>query len=441
MNYADFKKSAFDCAKRLGCQAAELYKTSEESTAIDVLEKKIDSYKVSTSGGVNLRVVLNGKNGYAYTEQFTDPEILVKRAIDNASVIENEDERPMQTPCEYQSVNAVKSIAKDLSEKELIDMALKLEESAKNSDERFKRVTRSMVAKQKSSIELSNSLGLEAQFENDSCAVVLGVVLEEGDDIQSNYAVRFNEDFDDIEGCVKEAVTGAADKFNASPVKSGEYKIIIKNDSAADLFSAFASLFSAELAQKKLSLLEGKEGQKIASSCLNITDDGLFYKNPRPFDSEGVPSQKTTVVENGVLKSLLHDLKTAKKAGVKSTSNASRGASGGVGVRYSNFIIKEGTESFEALQERMQDGLVINEMAGLHAGLSTISGDFSLIASGYLVENGKKARAVKQITIAGNFLKFMEEIEAVANDTYFKYSGGICAAPSLFASKIMVSGT
>ncbi len=441
MNYLEFKKSVFDISLEMGCEAAELYKTDEESFSVDILEKEIDSYSVSSSGGVNLRVVLGGKNGFAYTQQYTDPRSLVERAVDNARVIENEDERPLQGPCEYQEIENPKSPAKDMSEKELIEMALKLEEAARNADERFERVTRSTVAKQKTKIELSNTLGLDAKFEKDSCATVLGIVLKQGEEIENGYAVRYYDEFEDIKAVVDEAVAYTASKFNASPVKSGEYKVIIKNEAATSLFSAFSPLFSAELAQKKMSLLEGKEGEKIASSCLSIIDDGLFYKNPRPFDGEGVPSQTTTLLENGVLKTLLHDLKTAKKAGVKSTSNGARGG-GGVGVKCSNFIICEGNVSFADLEETMQNGLVINSVSGLHAGLSIISGDFSLIADGYLVENGKKVKAVKQITIAGNFLKFMEDIDTIANDTYFDYLGSsMCAAPSFLVSKLMVSGT
>ncbi len=442
MNFLEFKDEVFKLSKDLGCEAAELFRSYEESTEIGVLEGEVDSYTVSSTGGANLRVVFEGKNGFAYTQEYTDPKSLVERAVDNAKVIESTDERPMQGPTEYADITYPKNPAGDMSEEELIKLAVEMEKTARETDERFLRVSYCVSGKGKQVVELYNTLGLSAKYETANGVNFIGTVLKQGEEVEDGYAMRFNEDFLDTKNLVKEAIDTTLNKFEASPVKSGEYKIIMKNKAATSLLSAFSPMFSAELAQKKMSLLEGKEGQVIASSCFSLVDDGLFHKNPRPFDGEGVPSSTTCVVENGVLKTLLHDLKTAKKAGVKSTSNAGRSSGGGaVSVSTSNFLVKEGEISFDDLVEKMGDGLVITSLGGLHAGVNAVSGDFSLIASGYLVENGKKTRAVKQITIAGNFLKYMKEITDIANDTHYSFGGKITASPSYLVSKIIVSGT
>ena len=150
----------------------------------------------------------------------------------------------------------------------------------------------------------------------------------------------------------------------------------------------------------------------------------------------------TTVVENGVLKSYLYNLKSALKDGVASTSNAGRmGAAGAVTTAPSNFYIAKGEKSFDELKTALGNGLIITEISGLHAGLNPISGDFSLIAKGQLVENGGIVRSVDQITVAGNFLALLQGIEAVGSDLRFgPPSGGRIGSPSLLINKLIVSG-
>ncbi len=201
-------------------------------------------------------------------------------------------------------------------------------------------------------------------------------------------------------------------------------------------------MFFAERVQKGLSLLTGKLDQPIASRSITILDDPFEADNPRAFDAEGVPSVRTTVVENGVLKSYLYNLKSAKKDGVASTSNAGRaGAAGPVNTSPSNFYIVKGEKSFDALRTMLNNGLIITELSGLHAGLNPISGDFSLIAKGLLVENGEVVRSVDQITVAGNFLTMMQGIEEVGADLRFGPPGfGRIGSPSLLIGKLIVSG-
>jgi PmbA protein len=246
-------------------------------------------------------------------------------------------------------------------------------------------------------------------------------------------------DYTDI---IKESVENALIQFDASSVDSGEYRILLRNDAAGDLLSAFSSMFFAERVQKGLSLLTGKLGQPVASEAVTIVDDPFEADNPRAFDAEGVPSVLTTVVEKGVLKNYLYNLKSALKDGVASTSNAGRmGTAGPVNTAPSNFYIVKGDKSFDELKAMLQNGLLITEISGLHAGLNPVSGDFSLIAKGQLVENGEIVRSVDQITVAGNFLALMQGIEAVGSDLRFGPPGaGRIGCPSLLISKLVVSG-
>lgn len=441
MTFDEFKKAAFEAALTAGCTAAEVLLTDEEEFSVKVQKGEIDDYSSAHSFGLNLRVQVNGKNGYAYTELLEDPEELVKKAMDNAAAIESSDDHPMQPACEYTAVEAPVYKAMDMTAEEKIAYAKELENKLLAADPRVLRSEETEIGTAVVKKRLHNTLGLAADSEQKLCYSVIVPIMQQGDEIKNSVAFRSGDKLFDIEDLVREGVSLAAEQFCASPVPTGEYDIVLRNNAAAEMLRAFSGMFSADACQKGLSLLAGREGQSIASEAVTVVDDPFYPENPRAFDAEGVPSVTKKVVDKGVLTTLLHNLKTAKKAGVASTSNAGRTSSGPVGVSPSNFYIAKGKPSFDELVSQMNSGLIITEVSGLHSGLNAVSGDFSLIAKGILVENGKAVRSVDQITVAGNFLKLMHNIAAVGCDLRFGIPmGANVGSPSLLIKGIMVSG-
>ena len=442
MTFEEFKDACFRYALEQGCENAEVYATSSDGFSVNVLNKEIIKYAVERSKGLNLRVLFAGKTGYAYTEVYEDPESLVAHAIDNAKAIENTDANPMQGACEYPEIHIKPNPAVDMSETEKINLALALERDALAYDPRVNRMGYCSVDTGVAETHISNTLGLKADSTQRYSYVVLEPILRQGEEEQASFSFKFGPEMVHYDSVIKESVENALMQFNASAVDSGEYRILLRNDAAGDLFQAFSSMFFAEQVQKGLSLLKDKVGEQIASAAVTIIDDPFEEDNPRAFDAEGVPSTVTTVIENGVLKSYLYNLKSAMKDGVASTSNAGRaGAAGAVTTSPSNFYLVKGEKSFDELKAALGNGLIITEISGLHAGLNPISGDFSLIAKGQLVENGEIVRSVDQITIAGNFLSMLQSIEEAGSDLRFgPPMGGRIGSPSLLISKLIVSG-
>ncbi|MBQ3108819.1 MAG: TldD/PmbA family protein, partial [Clostridia bacterium] len=395
MKFEVFRDLAFEIALTHGCTAAETYYAAGEDFSVNVLEGELDRYKVSRSSGLGLRVQFEGKNGYAYTEVLEAPEELVLSAIDNARVIENDDEHPMQGKCEYREVTLPKNPLSPLSEEERIELAFEMERAAKAADPRVKRMGYCTVASQKGIVRIDNTLGLSACEEMDYGYCLAGPILAEGEESKNAFKVKEGIRADQVTACAVEAVEEAIAQFGASPVPAGEYRVLFRADAAVDLLQAFSCMFSADRAQKGLSLLAGKEGERIAADCVSIVDDPFEKEMPSAFDGEGTPTIKKTVVEKGVLTTLLHNLKTAKKAGVSSTGNASRPSPASpVGVAPSNFYILPGEKSRDAMIETLDNGLIITEVSGLHAGVTPVSGQFSLLANGMLIENGKPVHPV-----------------------------------------------
>ncbi|HML45936.1 MAG TPA: metallopeptidase TldD-related protein [Clostridia bacterium] len=182
-------------------------------------------------------------------------------------------------------------------------------------------------------------------------------------------------------------------------------------------------------------------GEVIAAPCVTLVDDPLLPEGmaTAPFDDEGVATYRKPVIEAGTLKTLLHNLKTAKKDGVQSTGNAAKsGYAAPVRVSPSNFFFQPGADDLAALCARMGEGLVITDVSGLHAGANAVSGDFSLLSKGYRVRNGEKAEPVEQITVAGNFYTLLKDIVAVGSDLTFPFGG--VGSPSVWVKALSVAG-
>jgi len=161
-----------------------------------------------------------------------------------------------------------------------------------------------------------------------------------------------------------------------------------------------------------------------------------------PFDSEGVATYSKNVIDGGTLTTLLHNLKTAEKDGVKSTGNASKSSfKSPVGISPSNFYLKPGDKDIDQLLASVGEGLFVTEVQGLHSGANPVSGDFSLSAKGYRISGGKKAEPVEQVTIAGNFYEMLNDIEQVGNDLKFGLPGSSSiGSPSILVKQLAVAG-
>jgi PmbA protein len=442
MTYQEFAVRAMEYAQKIGCASSELFYANGESFEVNANGGEIDRYSVSREAGVSVRVSMGGREGYAYTERIDDPERLVDHAADNAKCNESADEHPMQTKQTYQTVVRQDSALKNLTESERIALAKRLEQACLALDPRVKRVVYCTAGFDSGSVVMENSLGLHAERTTDSSYIYVMPSVEDGLELQTGFAFFMGTEAADVDACAKEAVEDALGKLGGSPVDSGCYRVLLKPYAMCDLLSAFSGMFSADAAQKGLSLLAGKEGETIASEIVTIWDDPFDPVAPRAFDGEGTPCVKKAVIERGVLKTLLHNLKTAKKAGTESTGNASRrSAASSVGISPAVFRVKAGKAGYDELLLELKSGLVITELEGIHAGVDPVSGDFSLKAAGFLVENGAVVRPVSNITVAGNFVSMMKDVVAVGSDLRFGMpQGGYFGSPSILVSGLTVAG-
>ena len=206
------------------------------------------------------------------------------------------------------------------------------------------------------------------------------------------------------------------------------------------LLSAYASAFSAKNALLGMSKLRGKEGEKIAADIVTITDDPMREGCPiqTSFDDEGVATHKKTVVENGVLKTLLYDITTGIKTGKETTGNGRRGGN----IAPYNFGICAGSDTQEELFAKAENGIYVTGVKGLHAGANAITGDFSVESEGFIIKDGKKAGPIKSFTVAGNFFELIKNIDSLGNEVKWGIPTGftVFGSPDVLVMDMSVAG-
>ena len=188
---------------------------------------------------------------------------------------------------------------------------------------------------------------------------------------------------------------------------------------------------------RQQSFLAGKLGEKVAAENVTVIDDGTIpgLFGTSPFDDEGVPSRRTVVIERGVLKSYLLNCYAARKLGMKTTGNASRGLAGNAGIGHGNFFLEKGVETPEKILAGIRNGFYVTQVLGF--GVNIVTGDYSQGASGLWIRDGELAFAVSEVTIAGNLKEMLLGLEAVGSDLEFR---GSVASPTLKIGEMTVGG-
>ncbi|MBR0229292.1 MAG: TldD/PmbA family protein [Clostridia bacterium] len=446
MTIDQFIHALLDEALKAGIEAAEIYLASGDNFRAMCVKGEITNYTVNATRGLSLRGLYRGKMGYAATEAFDEAAVaqLVEAVKESASLTEDEDVQEIYPgDKEYPTAVNYNPALDQVDEGRKLALIQDIEKKALALDERITALNYNMISTSSGETRIVNSYGLNLTHRDNLAVCYISATAKEGDRVSTGSGFKVTRNFDemDADAIAKEAVDEALFMLKAAPVPSGAYRAIIEAKCMPDMLGAFAGVFSAESAQKGLSLLAGKEGEMIASEAVTLMDDPLLPGGlgSQPFDAEGVATFTKAVIEKGRLTTLLHNLKTARKAGVKTTGNAAKaGYAGAVNVSPSNFFLAPGEKSLAELMADMGEGLVITEVSGLHAGANAISGDFSLIAQGYTVKNGKKDQPVEQITVAGNFYQLLKNIRAVGSDLLFP--GSSIGSPSVDVGEIAVAG-
>ncbi|MFA1821923.1 TldD/PmbA family protein [Virgibacillus oceani] len=448
MEIKTFRDKLFTEAENAGVSELELYYEKEDQFSCEIFKGEIDGYQSSTVSGISVRGLYEGSMGNAYTEKLDDKSVtfLLNSIKENAALMENEPEEIYAGNDSYEDIEFYSAALAEVTTEEKIAFMKEVEKNIYDYDPRVVQTGDAIL--QDTTIEkaIYNSKGLSLKNKNNLLMVIFSVSVKENEEIKSDFHMEITQHFHALDAAdfAKKAVENSLSYLGGKSYETKSYPVIFKNQAAASLLDVFTTSFSAESVQQGQSLLQGKLGESIASELVTLTDDPFMKESikSRTFDSEGVATRKTAIVDAGKLETFFHNLKTAKKDGVASTGNGYKPSyKDTIDISPSNLFIEPGQASYEQLYDGLDEGIIITNLAGLHSGANAISGDFSLAANGYYVKDGKVVGPTKLMTVAGNFFELLKDVEQVGNDLEFTpmSTKGHIGSPSLKVKSLSIA--
>ena len=421
----------------------EMIISEGQSVSASAFKHEIIKEASSFSSYLSIRVIVEGKEGLSSTQLLSNEEIdnLIERAIDNALLYDKK-EKPLIYDNNLTYPEIEKNEELNYSIIDIKDCALNALENVYNKDSRVIDGSICSAAYGKSIRYYASSKCIELIQSSDDAYVMSNCKVSDGIDIQNAYSVK--------EGNIKkqdvsDGVEKALKQLNPKKIKSGCYNVIFSPDTVEQILNTFFAVFTGKSSAYGLTRYKDRENQKVASEKLTIIDDPLYkdYRMQSAFDGDGHPCFTKSVIENGILKTLLYNLEYGSKCGKESTGNGYRSAISGVsGITAYSFYIKPSDISLEELFKMCDGGIYITQMKGFHAGANDITGDFSIESAGFLIKDGKADEAINEFTVSGNFYKLLEDIVEVANDLEFDVtlSSERFGSPSIMVKGLSISG-
>jgi PmbA protein len=430
---------------RLGIDHLFLSALVQTKRSVNIFEGKLDAVDIADELSIGVWLSKNSSWGSATIE--TTDELALSKAMEQAK----ESTQFTDSDADYSlapSVDAKKKYVPDpaiasLSMKDLETWGLSIEKEALSFGPEIQNVPYAGCAYSTWTRIIANSQDLRIVESSHRLHSFLSVMAKGKTDrvVNCHEGESFLKCSDfNPEDLVTDIAGEAIRRIDPQTVKSGTYAILLAPRVASQLLASFSSIFSGDMLYKKLTRLEGQEGQQIASDVLTISQASHQGLSPHEFDAEGMQCQNIDIIKDGVFKNFLHNRYTAKKAGTQSTGNACGGIGQSPIVAPANLYWDGETVAVDDLVQSIEVGLLINELHG--ASASPISGDFSYGALGYWIENGKICHPIADFTIAGNFFDLLNNIEGFGDDLKF-YSPSLLGSyggRSLLVSNIAVSG-
>jgi PmbA protein len=426
---------------------AEVYASSSKQLKIDVINRKLESIDNITEGGLALRVIKNKRMGFAYTADMDEHslEILIEQALANSESSQPDENIGFPEPkTQTRSITLVEGDIRNARLEDKIKLAVEIEKAAYSFDKRIRKSEKISYMDSISTTVIANSKGVNVQYEKAVCGASAEVIAEDGGLMETGSWLKFSTAFKDLDARYigEEAAKRAALMLGAKQEKSGRAPILLSPYAGSILISAIAPALSAENVQRGKSIFTNAIDKRIASHKFNLIDCGILKGGTSsvPYDDEGVPTRETSIIENGILKTFLHNAYTAKKSKASPTANSFRSSfNSQPEINPTNLYVCPGSKTQEEILSGMSIGMLVTSIMGAHT-INTISGDFSIGFSGFLIENGKISRPVRGMTIAGNIFDILNHTDEIGSDLMFFPHGGSIGAPSILVFGLSVSG-
>ncbi len=414
-------------AQAAGATDCDGLAVERESVEVRVRLGEIENVTVARERRVGLRCLVDGATAVASTANLNAASLrdFARQIVEMARILPRD---------EYAGLPEAGSIARqpwpDLAiidpdaplpePAQAADLARRAETRARSADPRISNSDGAEMGASRGRVAYASTAGdFRGAFESSRFGLSVAPIAEQDGKMQRagwGHSTRRLQDLESPESIGAEAARRTLRSLGARRVPTARLPVIFEAPVAAGLLGHLASAISGGTLYRGTSFLREALGTRILPEFVQIVDDGRRIGGlaTRPFDGEGLPTRRTNLVENGILRSFLLDTYSARRLGMASTGNASRGVGGSPGAGATNLKLMPGEQSLEQMIAGIQQGLLITGLSGM--GVNLVTGDYSRGATGHWIENGELAFPVEEITVAGNLREMFLGIEAIGND-------------------------
>jgi PmbA protein len=426
----------------------EVYVSRGTETDVRAYEGEVESLSSAASAGVGIRVVIGGRQGFAYAG--TLEESVIKQTLadarDNATFATADEHVGLASP------DGVAPASLELWDDEVlrtpsavkVEMALELERRARSADVRVRQVAFADYGDMAAEAAVASSTGITATARRTVSSVAVETIA--GADTDSQTGVGFSAGRGpgdlDLDRAVADAVERSTRMLGATKARSGKCAVVLDARVTSTLLAVVSSALSGEAVTKGRSFFADRVGEEVAVPSLVLVDDPTDARSfgASTHDAEGLACRRNVLIENGVLRGFVFDTTSARRAGVTSTASAVRGGYATTPVAGCRaLLLSPGTLGAAEILSQVGEALFVQSITGVHSGVNPVSGDFSVGAEGLMVRDGVLAEPVREVTIASTLQRMLQSVLHIGSDV--EWLPGVAAGQTLAIDGMALSGS
>ncbi len=428
----------------------EAYVVRSRETDIEVLRGDVESLTVAEQAGLGVRVVRDGRLGYAWVGSL-EPELL------DATLVEARDNARFGAPDEWQGLATLADLhdaeppTLELWRDELthvetaakVELALELEAATAAADSRVRGVESASYGDAAIDTAVASSLGIEAATRRTSCSCAAVALAGDGPETRTAYGFSVGRAFHDLDvaATAHDAASRAVRLLGARQARTQRVPVVFDPLVTGSLLGVVGGALNGEAILKSRSMFTGRDGEVVAAPHVTLVDDPTDpeARGATTHDGEGVPTRRTVLIADGVLRGELHNVYTGRRSARGTTGSAVRGIGGPPGVGARALTLTPGPRSADEIIGSVREGLYVQSVSGLHSGTSPVSGDFSVGAVGLMIRNGAFAEPVREVTVASTMQRMLLDLAEVGADR--RWLPGSAAGSTVLIGEMQVSGS
>jgi PmbA protein len=447
---AELADSAVAAALDAGAADAEAYATETARREARAHGGEVESLTAATQRGVGVRAWIGGRVGYGFGTDLSAEGVAatVARAVEGARVADA-DEFAGPPPGAGGAPSLAGLTDPSLGEwptARAAELALAVERAALGADRRVVGVEQAVYSDSAERVAIAGSSGADGEYETSSC-YAYALALAEGEGSRETglgFDLARGPAGLEPEAIGTEAASRATEMIGSRKPESRSCPVVLDATVAAAFVGLLGRALGADAVQRGRSPLAGRIGEEVAGDAFVLRDDGLEPQGfaAAPVDAEGTPRRRTPLIEGGRLRTYLFDAYTGRRGEAASTGNAGRsGYRSPPAVAASNLIVSPGPAGFAELLREAGDGVLVNDVAGLHSGVNPVSGVFSVGATGLAIRGGETAEPLREFTIASDLVSMLRAVRAAGDTPRWVPFGGSVSAPPLLVGEMTVGGS